>query len=105
MNSKIIKQRDYKVPNFVLQAVNLDFFLRAAAFLGASFGILGGVGQAAALVGMGAAVVGGAVGAAANKWRKKKKKPDPYDILDEDDEYDVDYDIVGNENITTNTNM
>merc|ERR1711988_1935799 len=61
----------------------------------------GGVGQAAALVGMGAAAVGGAVGAAANKWRKKKKKPDSYDILDEDDEYDVDYDIVGNENITT----
>ena len=28
MNSKIIKQRDYKAPNFVLQAVNLDFFLK-----------------------------------------------------------------------------
>ena len=27
MNSKIIKQRDYKAPNFVLQAVNLDFLL------------------------------------------------------------------------------
>ena len=27
MNSKIIKQRDYKAPNFVLQAVNLDFIL------------------------------------------------------------------------------
>ena len=28
MNSKIIKQRDYKAPNFVLQTVNLDFILR-----------------------------------------------------------------------------
>ena len=28
MNSKIIKQRDYKAPNFVLQAVNLDFLLK-----------------------------------------------------------------------------
>ena len=28
MNSKIIKQRDYKAPNFVLQAVNLDFILK-----------------------------------------------------------------------------
>ena len=43
----------------------------APAFMGASIGILGATGQAAIALGMGAAAVGGAVGAAASRWRKK----------------------------------
>merc|ERR1719502_2475180 len=44
----------------------------APAFMGASIGILGATGQAAVALGMGAAAVGGAVGAAASRWRKKR---------------------------------
>ena len=44
----------------------------APAFMGASIGILGATGQAAIALGMGAAAIGGAAGAAASRWRKKR---------------------------------
>merc|ERR1711968_178990 len=62
----------------------------APAFMGASFNILGAPGQTAALIGMGAAAVGGAISAAANKWktnRLKKIERNNY-LRNSDDEYE-----------------